>query len=394
MSPNQEQNFDVVVIGDGLIGLSTAYELARAGAVVCLVEVSHQGAASAAAAGLLAPSIGTLSDPVRRIFQASLSRYPQFLSRIQQFDPTLQLQRGLIEVIPDERSAPTKLPSNAVLLDQREVAELEPELSAPFGAVLHRDDSAIDNVRLVRALRMAVSAEATIHRREQTRATRIDVTRRSAAVHLDDGGELNSDWVVLAAGAWSPQITGLPRAIPVSPLKGQMLSLDRSSSRGASDAPPSRTALRSVSDVGSVSDEGGPALLAARPIMGEDVYIVPRRDEIVVGATVERAGFDLTVTDEAIEQLRAAAVRLLPSLASVPIRRRWAGTRPATPDLLPIIGADPDSPQLIYACGHSKNGILLAPMTALSVASLVRGLPFEFELEPFAVTRFGSSVRQ
>jgi glycine oxidase len=357
-------NCDAVVIGDGLIGLSTAYELARASAAVCLVGAAHEGAASAAAAGLLAPSIGTLSDPVRRIFDASLSRYPQFLSRVQRFDPTLQLQRGLLEVIPDERSAPTKLPSNAVLLDQREVAELEPELSAPFGAVLHRDDSAIDNVRLVRALRMAVSAEATIDRREKTRATRIDVTRQSAAVHLDDGVELAADWVVLAAGAWSPQIAGLPRAVPVSPLKGQMLSL--SSSRAA----------------------------LSRPIMGADVYIVPRRDEIVVGATVERAGFDLTVTDNAIDQLRSAAVRLLPSLASAPIRRRWAGTRPATPDMLPIIGADPDVPRLIYACGHSKNGILLAPMTALAIASLVRGLPFEFELEPFAVTRFGNSAQQ
>jgi len=123
--------------------------------------------------------------------------------------------------------------------------------------------------------------------------------------------------------------------------------------------------------------------------MGADVYIVPRRDEIVVGATVEHAGFDLTIIDDSIERLRSAAARVVPSLASASIKRRWAGTRPATPDMLPIIGADPEASRLIYACGHSKNGILLAPATARAVTSLVRGLPSELRLEPFSVTRFG-----
>src|SRR5262249_12480263 len=148
------------------------------------------------------------------------------------------------------------------------------------------------------------------------------------------------------AGAWSPHIAGLPHQLPVSPLKGQMLSLVRN---------------------------GHLASGTGRPLMSSDVYIVPRRDEIVVGATVERAGFDLTIIDDSIEELRSAAIRVLPSLASASIRRRWAGTRPATPDMLPIIGSDPAASRLIYACGHSKNGILLAPATASAVTSLVRG---------------------
>lgn len=359
--PHRERNVDAVVIGDGLIGLSTAYELARASAVVCLLGASHGGAASEAAAGLLAPSIGTLPDPVRDFFHASLSLYPELLARIEQFDPTLRLQRELIEVVPDVHSIPPKLLGNAVLVERSEVEQVEPGLRAPFGAVLHPEDGAIDNVRLVRALRTAVSGEPTIDWRPETPATRIDVTNQSAAVHLGDGSVLSADWVVLAAGAWSPQIAGLPRQVPVSPLKGQMLSLEASS--------------------------------IGRPIMGPDVYIVPRRDEVVVGATVEHAGFDLTIIDDSIEQLRAAAVRLVPSLASASIKRRWAGTRPATPDMLPIIGPDPDASRLIYACGHSKNGILLAPATALAVTSLVRGLPFELSLEPFAVTRFGNAAK-
>jgi glycine/D-amino acid oxidase-like deaminating enzyme len=258
------------------------------------------------------------------------------------------------------------LPRGAVFLEQREAEELEPGLSAPFGAFLHPNDGAIDNVRLVRALRQAVSAESTIDWRVKTSATRVDVTSHSAVVHIGDGSVLHSDWVVLAAGAWSPLIGGLPRRLPVSPLKGQMLSLEPQDGRLTS-----RT---------------------GRPIMGADVYIVPRRDEIVVGATVEHAGFDLTIIDDSIERLRSAAARVVPSLASASIKRRWAGTRPATPDMLPIIGADPAASRLIYACGHSKNGILLAPATARAVTSLVRGLPSEFRLEPFSVTRFGSAA--
>ena len=360
-SLRREQNVDAVVIGDGLIGLSTAYELARASAAVCLLGAACEGAASEAAAGLLAPSIGRLPDAVRDFFDASLSLYPEFLARIEQFDSTLGVQHGLIEVLPNANGTPSTLPRGAVSLERREAEELG--LSAPFGAVLYPDDGAIDNVRLVRALRAAASAEPTIDWRAKTPATRIDVTNHSAAVHLDDGSVLHSDWIVLAAGAWSPHIAGLPRRLPVSPLKGQMLSVELK-----------------------------PAPGTQRPIMSSDVYIVPRRDEIVVGATVEHAGFDLTSIDDSIERLRSAAVRVVPSLESASIKRRWAGTRPATPDMLPIIGADPEASRLIYACGHSKNGILLAPATARGVTSLVRGLPSEFELEPFSVTRFGSAA--
>jgi glycine/D-amino acid oxidase-like deaminating enzyme len=164
---------------------------------------------------------------------------------------------------------------------------------------------------------------------------------------------------VLAAGAWSSAIEGLPRALPVTPLKGQMLAV-RS------------TCLR-------------------RSIAGDDVYLVPRGDEIVIGATVEEAGFDLSIDESAIQRLRAAAVELCPVLADAPIVRRWAGIRPATPDRLPIIGPDPFERALIYACGHSKNGILLAPETAAIVARLALGDPAERDISRFSVTRFMQS---
>ena len=107
--------------------------------------------------------------------------------------------------------------------------------------------------------------------------------------------------------------------------------------------------------------------------------------------STEQAGFDTTTTPGAIAALRAAAVRLCPVLASAPVLREWAGIRPATPDMLPIIGGDADLPWLLYACGHSKNGILLAPATARAIVALVQDNRPEWDLAPFSISRFDSS---
>jgi glycine/D-amino acid oxidase-like deaminating enzyme len=127
-------------------------------------------------------------------------------------------------------------------------------------------------------------------------------------------------------------------------------------------------------------------------VLSGDIYLVPRGSETVIGATVERAGFDLTVVPEAIERLRAAAVRSCPALGAAAVVRAWAGLRPATPDMLPILGADPAAPDLVYACGHSKNGILLAPATAAAIVAQVAGggpLTSGLDLARFAIGRFG-----
>jgi glycine oxidase len=144
----------------------------------------------------------------------------------------------------------------------------------------------------------------------------------------------------------------------VSPLKGQMLAVEATGLRHA--------------------------------VMGPDVYLVPREREIVVGATSEHTGFDTTTTADAINGLRAAAERLYPGLWSAKLLRAWAGIRPATPDMLPIIGNDPDAPQILYACGHSKNGILLAPATAKSIAALAQGADPGWDLSAFSVSRFAT----
>lgn len=315
---------DVVIIGDGLIGLSTALDLGRAGARCIVLGAVNPGSASTAAAGLLVPSLGELSDRVRPLFMASLELYASFVENLRPFDQTLSVIQGVVE-----RSA--------------------------AGERVHPRDGAIDNVRLLVAVKRAVEATACVTiiadpaAAIATDSTSVVVTTRGAA-------RISAPIAVLAAGAWAPGIAGLPRPLPVFPLKGQMIAL------GA--APLSQA------------------------VMGDECYLVPRGAETLVGATEERAGFDTAVTSGAVAALHTAAVDLCPALASAPITRSWAGTRPATPDMLPILGPDPDAPRLIYACGHSKNGILLAPVTAASIGALARNTPSPYDLEPFSIMRF------
>lgn len=342
---------DVLVIGDGIIGLSVALELARRGSVCRIVGGRNPGAASAAAAGLLAPSLGSVSTAVRAFYQASLDRYPAFLDGLRPFDGDLRLVEGLIQLGP---AADDPLPAGARRLSPEALAAMEPDLAAADGAVFHPGDGAVDNARLLDALAAAARAHPGIVM-EADQAVRLERSGAKCSVVTRSGARLAAPQVVVAAGAWAPGIGGLPRQLPIEPVKGQMLALD---------ATPLRHA-----------------------VYGQGAYVVPRRGETVVGATSEQAGFDISTSREAIDALRDAAVRLFPSLATARVSRTWAGFRPATPDMLPILGRDPDDPRVVYACGHSRNGILLAPATAESIASVVRGEPVELDLKPFDCRR-------
>ncbi|HEY6065128.1 MAG TPA: FAD-dependent oxidoreductase, partial [Thermoanaerobaculia bacterium] len=165
-----------------------------------------------------------------------------------------------------------------------------------------------------------------------------------------------------AAGAWASLDPDLPFSIPVEPVRGQIVEL------AAAGAFP--TVLGS-----------------------EEVYLVPRADgRVLVGATVERVGFRKEVTAEGVARLLAAAIVLAPSLAAARVSDAWAGLRPGTPDGLPLIGESPIR-GLYLAAGHFRNGILLAPITALRVADLVTGVGVR-DLAPFAPERFaGDEVR-
>jgi glycine oxidase len=185
---------------------------------------------------------------------------------------------------------------------------------------------------------------------------------------VESNGELiDCDVVVIATGARSARLEGLPRDLPVRPVRGQML------------------ALRPTNP------------LFGRTLAGADVYAVPRPDgRVIIGSTMEEVGFDASTTADALETLRAAAVRLVPRLAGAAEAGAWAGFRPATPDDLPLLGADPEVSGLFYATGHFRNGILLTPVTADAVSAAIVG-EIDIDLSPYSIARFehpASDVRR
>jgi glycine oxidase len=202
-----------------VIGLSTALELGRAGTGCHLYGALHHEAASGAAAGLLAPSIGQLSAAVRTFFAGSLARYPEFVSQLHVFEPELRLIEGLLDVSTQRGTGVGDR------LSREQVDAMDPAVVAPHGAVFHASDAAIDNRLLVRALRRAVGSFPSVAMVDDDPVAMIDLSGDTAALRTRGGNRIEAQRIVLAAGAWSAAIDGLPRRIPVRPLKGQMLAV-------------------------------------------------------------------------------------------------------------------------------------------------------------------------
>ncbi|HZI41103.1 MAG TPA: FAD-dependent oxidoreductase [Gemmatimonadaceae bacterium] len=346
---------DALIVGDGVIGLATALAIARAGGSCRILGRTVPGAASAASAGLLAPSIGS-ADPVFRSFMiASRDLYPAWLHWLAErtgIEVTLN-RRGIIELGANTKANGVES-TRGEHLAHNALQALEPAI-APTDASLHPTDGYVDNVRLLAALQEAVRCEWSIEVVEG-RASGIEPGIDGCTVTTEDGRTQRASCVILAAGAWSALISGAPRPIPVEPVRGQMLQLAGAPLSHAVSAP--------------------------------DAYLVPRGDSTLVGSTLERVGFDSSTTSPALEHLRAAACAVVPEFTGARVERAWAGLRPMTPDGLPVLGRDPDLPSVIYACGHAKNGILLAPITAECIAAEVAGSTAPMPIDAFRVQRF------
>ena len=224
------------------------------------------------------------------------------------------------------------------------------------------EDHQVDNRKLAQALRIAAEAAgATIHEHRPVKEIVVQ-SGQARGVMLEDGTTIAADIVVLAAGAWSRTIGGLPpdRRPPVRPVKGQMLAL-----RMDAAAP-----------------------LLTHVLWAPGAYLVPRRDgRLIVGGTVEEKGFDDTITAGGMLTLLEAAWRAVPAVEDLPIDEIWVGHRPGSRDDAPILGPGPLD-GLFYATGHHRNGILLAPVTADAMARLILDDVVEPAIKPFGLERF------
>jgi glycine oxidase len=370
---------DVVVVGAGVIGCAVARELARRGASVQVIERDSPGRrATWAAAGMLSP-LGEAGGggPFLELADESLTRFAAFANALHEesgIDVEYRAAGKLHVAFEDAvdlhalATDPAAVRFDVNLLAPSAVRELEPALSSEISAaLLVKRDHRVNNRLLAQALLASAVGSGVKFRTANPVAALLAQQGHVTGVRLASGEQVEASNVVLAAGAWSGQIEGLPRTLPVRPVKGQMFAVD---SRARS------------------TDE--PVLRLRHVIHAPDCYIIPRDDgRILVGATVEEVGFRKGPTPRGIATLMAAAARAVPGIADLPLVETWAGFRPGTPDRLPIIGEEPALTGLTYATGHFRNGILLAPVTAWCVAELITRGRCDMDIRPFGIERFG-----
>lgn len=375
MGSSFESGGDVAVIGAGIIGLAVAFELAGRGALVRVFDTAEPAkAASWAAAGMLAPRTEHLTDDaLRDICESSLAQYPEFANAVREasgVDPHLRLD-GIVHAAYSEEAYArlqawygelSRAGHPAQMLSREDTLRTEPALGKHVaGALLLRGEGQIDNRRLGRALAAACRARGVrLHTGVRTLSLECD-SRRVLGVR-SDLGYVGADAVVNAAGAWAARVDGVPpNCVPqVHPIKGEMLAIEI------------------------------PVGFMRHTTWIPRGYLVPRSDgRLLVGATAKDSGFDARVTAGGIEALLEAAVGAVPALRDFTISETWAGLRPATPDERPFLGQTPLQGYFL-ACGHYRNGILLAPATARLLADAVEGVGAVSQA--FAIGRSGTKL--
>lgn len=341
-----------IIVGAGIIGLSIGWKLAQAGISVTVLERGRAGGGtSRAAGGMLAATLETEEkpEPLRELSRQSLALWGSFARALERASgiPVSYRTEGTILVALGEAHADALRTRFEKLcaegrqvswLDGKETRNLEPALTSEVaGAIFSPGDHQVDNRAVMRALVQAFR-NAGGRLCEQSPVTGLVMEDGVCKGAMVNGVPWSADFTIIAAGAWSAELG----AKSIHPVKGQILSL------------------------GIVT--GAPGL--RHVVWVPDAYVVPRHDRIVVGASMEEVGFDDTIDPAVIEGLRSAACRAFPVLAGCPVIEREIGFRPATGDGLPLVGAS-GSKNLIFATGHHRNGILLAPITAEIVSELV-----------------------
>ena len=381
---------DTVVIGAGVIGLGIAWRCRQRGLSVTVVDPAPGSGASRTAAGMLAPvtELHYGEQPLLALNLASAVRYPSFAAELEDVTGrSIGYRRtGTVVAAWDAADLATlrdlagfagTLGQSVQSLTGRELRSLVPGIAPGLpGGLLAPDDHQVDNRRLHAALLAAVAGAGA--RLVRAAVARIDVVGdRARGVTTVDGTTLAAGTVVLAAGAYSGRIAGLPDgARPrVHPVKGQTLRLRMS----AATMPP--LILR-----GTV--KGSPVYLVPRAVEADNVdTTVPTVGELVVGASSEEAGFDCAPRAGAVYELLRDAQSLLPAVSEAELVEVSTALRPGSPDNAPLIGPSGVN-GLVLATGHYRNGVLLTPITGDGVAALLADGRLPPDLASFRPERF------
>src|SRR5437764_1786803 len=333
---------DVIIVGGGVVGVACGRALASCGASVEILDDGPRpGAAPTASAGMLAPSHEAKSeDPVLTLCIRGRDLYRDLVPELkEETGIDIHLWTGGILHVAFTQAEVERIRGAIAWqrqqrlitdwLDLHDVQQRSPGISPKaLGALLGAEDGALDPAALLEALRTsATNAGVKI-----TSGQRVDsLVRNHERVTgvLTAAGPRSAGAVMIAAGCWSGRIAGMPRPLTVEPIRGQMIALDWPA--------------------------GEPTSIA----FCSNGYVLRRGEEALVGSTMEYAGFEPSITVDGVTRLLDAAGQLYPALDGRPVRRKWAGLRPGSPDGNPIIGPDPVLEGLWYATGHGRNGIVL-----------------------------------
>ena len=363
----------VAIVGGGIIGCLTAWRLRLLGARPLLLERGRLGDESSwAGAGILSPIHPWLyPDAFTELVNASLALYPGYVRELEQAAgmPVEWRRNGLmvpqfaddrIDHGPQAAAWSARFAWPLQQLSGETARKLEPALSRQaMGALLWPEVGQVRNPRLLQAARLAMHA-AGVGLREQVEV--VGLVERGGAVagvELADGGTVEADAVLLAAGSWSGGLSeAMGFSLPVRPVKGQIVLLH--------------------GDAGAVR----------HIVKHDEAYFVPRLDgRVLVGASLEDAGFRRGNTVAEVGRLLDAVRRILPALADAEIERQWMGFRPGSPDGLPYIGPVAGRPGLWVATGHYRNGVVLAPVTADVVSRWIMGQSPSLAMDAFSPDR-------
>lgn len=363
------ETFDVIVLGGGAVGSACARELAHGGRRVLVIERgTEQGEGWRAAAGMLAPQIE--NKPGNPLFKLGLAGRQRLIELAGVLAGTTGIDIGLwqggIGRLATSEAETAALRSAVAWqrqeghlcewLDADAVRSRWPFVDPSFGALWAPRDAALNPVALVAALR--ADAERLGARIVHDTAIAIEHEGERVTGVAGLGNRYRADQVVLAAGAWSGQLKGVPRPVAVAPVRGQMAAFP------------------------------WPAAIPPVVLYSRRCYMVYRGGEAVIGSTMEYVGFEPEVTSAGLSRIVGSVAELCPALSGLAPHRTWAGLRPVTPDGNPIIGAEPRMRGLWYATGHGRNGILLSAITGVIIRQLLDGEPGFEELSALAPERF------
>ncbi len=342
---------DCVVIGAGLIGMLSAYELANAGMQVTVLERGQPARESSwAGGGILSPLYPwRYPDSVNELASWGQRVYPDFCRRLEErsgIDPQWTPSGLMIADIDDRQSTQQWATHFEARLEWRggnDVRRIEPRLGLlPESVAWLPEVAQVRNPRLAQALRATLVNMGVEIRPDCPARGWIIEADRIKAVQTPEG-EMGADCFVVASGAWSAELlqsTGIN--LPIEPVRGQMLLY-----------------------------KGPPGLVSCITLY-KGRYVIPRRDgRVLVGSTLEYVGFDKHTTQQGLDDLRQSATEIIPDLAALPIEKQWAGLRPGSPDGIPLVGPHPRIANLYINAGHFRNGVVLGPATARVLADHV-----------------------